>query len=172
MAATLRISYFGANASEPAGASASGGFKFNTEDTQSGTAAVSRPLSTGTNFSWIKQLATEVTATAATAISNRKAYLSGAPTTGLLLHFKQAASYVQAASGNQPSASGSNGATPAGYTALSTTPQTYDSGSDAASGAGRSGDFCVLVAGVSNNYAGGAGNAIALPDFKIDYDEA
>jgi hypothetical protein len=170
MAATVRASYFGANASEPAGASAEGGIKFNREDTQSGTTPVEVPTSTGTEFSWIKQIALEVTATDTTDIDNRRVYLGGAPTSGLKVHFKNGAAYDQADSGNMPTASGSAGAVPAGYTEVSTTPQVYDADAVAAGSTGRNGDFCVLVAGASNGLS--AGSAVALPDILIVYDEA
>lgn len=171
MAATVRISYFGASGTEPAGANAEGGINFNLADSLTGTTPIQIPTATGTNFSWIKNLALEVTGTAATAITNRQVYLGGTPTSGLKVHFKQDATYNQAASGNRPSASGSNGATPSGYTALSTTPQTYHSGSVSAGSTGRNGDFCVVVCGVDNTYSAGGGSA-ALPDLKINYDEA
>ena len=171
MASTVRISYFGPGATEQAGTTAETGFKFNREDTLSGTTAtIAVPSSTGTGFSWHKPLGLEVTATDSTNISNRKVYMGSAASTGLQLFFKQSASYVQAALA--AAATGSNGSTPAGYTLLSTTPQTYDSGSDSAGSTGRSGDFCFVALGVDNTYAGGAGSAIVLPDLKMQYDEA
>jgi len=173
MAATVRISYYGGSASEPAGVDAEGGVKFNREDSLTGTSApIPIPTTTGTNFSWIKQLALEVTSGDSTTISNRKVFLSGTPTAGLKLHFKGASAYDQADADNMPEASGSDGATPSGYTPLTTSPQSYHDNAVSASSTGRNGDFCVLVLGVDSTYSGGAGSNIALPDLKISYDEA
>ncbi|GEM_PF-7060248 len=172
MAATVRASYYGASATEPAGVTAETGIKMNREDTQSGTTAIPVPTTTGTNYSWIKQIALEVTATAATNISNRKISQASTPATGLAYFFKAAASYTQASSANMPAASGSNGATPTGYTAMSGTGQVFDSTSVSAGSTGRNGGFCVLVLGVDNTYTGGAGSAIALPNLLLQYDEA
>jgi len=172
MPATVRVSYYGASGTEPAGVTAETGIKFNREDTQTGTSApVPIPTATGTNFSWLKNLALEVTGAAATSLSNRKAALASSPTSGLLVHFKYSATYAQAASGNMPAASGSNGATPAGYTQMTTTPQSYDNASASANSTGRNGGFCQVVLGVDYSYAGGGGQA-TLPNILISYDEA
>lgn len=82
------------------------------------------------------------------------------------------ASYVQAASGNRPASSGSNGATPAGYTLMTTSPAVYDNTSHATSASGPNGDMAVTVLGVDVNYVGGAGSAISLPSIILRYDEA
>src|SRR3954464_15517345 len=100
MAATVRASYFGGAGSEPAGVNAETGAKLNRDDTLTGTTPIPIPTATGTNYSWFKNLALEVTTLAATAISNRKLSLSGAPSAGLTLHFK-AAAYTQPTGGNQ-----------------------------------------------------------------------
>src|SRR5687767_14388984 len=104
MAAVIRASYYGGNASEPAGASAEGGIKWNREDSQSGASTpIPVPTATGTNYSWIKNLALEVTTVAnpATAITNRNIKLASAPSTGLTQGWK-AAAYAQPTSGNKP----------------------------------------------------------------------
>lgn len=99
--------------------------------------------------------------------------MATSPSTGLTLHWKDVAvaSYAQAASGNRPSSSGSNGATPAGYTAMTTTPAQYDNATVATSGTGPNGDMFVTVLGVDFTYTGGAGSAIALPNLTVTYDE-
>lgn len=163
-----------ATGASPSWANAEGGVKFNLADSATSTTPVAIPTATGTNFSWIKNLALSVTAAGTTAITNRTVKMSGSPTTGLALFFKDVAvaSYAQAASGNRPTASGSNGATPSGYTAMTTSAQQYDNTSHATSATGPNGDICVCVMGVDNTYAGGAGNAISLPDITLQYDEA
>ncbi len=172
MSATTRIDYFGASASEPAGVTAETGLTFALEDNQTGdTNKLNVPTAAGTAFSWIKNLALKVTATAATTISNRKVKLNSAPATGLDLQFKGTATYAQPASGNKPADTGSNGSVAAGYTALTTAYQTYHATGVSAGSTGRNGDFCVLVAAVSATFAGGGGLA-TLPDIGFAYDEA
>lgn len=155
-------------------ASAEGGITFNLADSATATTPISIPTSTGTNFSWIKNLVLAVTGTGTTNISNRNIYMSTSPSTGLALFWKAVAvaSYAQTASGNRPTASGSNGATPAGYTAMTTSAAVYDSSSVATSGTGPNGSMAVCVIGVDNTYVGGAGSAISLPSMKLQYDEA
>lgn len=172
MAATVRVSYYGGNASEPAGAAAEGGTNFNRADSLTATTVIPVPTATGTNYSWKKNLALEPTAGGgSTALSNRKVYIASSLTTGLFLFFKQDATYSQPASGNKPTDSGSNGATPAGYTLATTSAQSYDAVSANATNNTRNGDFCVLVLGVDNTFAGGGGSA-SLSSIKFDYDEA
>lgn len=155
-------------------ASAEGGVKFNLEDTATGTTPVAIPTATGTNYSWLKNLVLAVTATSTTNITNRTVKMSGAPSTGLALFWKAVAvaSYVQAASGNRPASSGSNGATPAGYTAMTTSAVQYDNTSVSTGSTGPNGSMCVVDGAVDNTYVGGAGNAIAGPNVVLSYDEA
>jgi hypothetical protein len=155
-------------------ANAEGGIKFNLEDTILGTTPVPIPTSTGTNFSWLKNLGIYVTATGSTTINNRNIYMSGSPTTGLKLHWKDVpiGSYAQAASGNRPTSSGSNGATPAGYTNMTTSPAQYDNTGVSTGSTGLNGDMAVCVMGVDNSFSGGGGNATSLPSIIIAYDEA
>ncbi len=173
-AAVVRASYFGASATEPAGVSAETGIKFNREDTQVGTTGpIPIPSTTGTNFSWIKNLALEVTTAGTTSITNRTVRFASAPTTGIKGHFKYSATYAQPASGNKPADDGAtNDVTPTGFTVLTAVGQGYDAASVATSSLGRNGGFCVLVLGVSNLYTGGAGSAVALPNIELGYDEA
>lgn len=155
-------------------ANAEGGVTFNLADSITSTTPVPIPTATGTNFSWIKNLVLAVTGTGTTAITNRTVAMGSSPSTGLKLHWKDVAvgSYAQAASGNRPTASGSNGATPAGYTNMTTTPAQYDNTSVATSGTGPNGDIAVCVMGVDNLFVGGPGSATALPNILLGYDEA
>lgn len=154
-------------------ANAEGGVTFNLADSITSTTPIAIPTSTGTNYSWIKNLVLAVTATGTTTINNRNIYYSGSLSTGLKLHWKDVAvsSYAQAASGNRPTASGSNGATPSGYTAMTSSPAQYDNTSVATSSTGPNGDMAVCVLGVDNSYSGGPGSAISLPSIILQYDE-
>jgi hypothetical protein len=181
-AAVTRMDYY--NGASPvftgasfAGVTAEGGFKFNRDDTLSGVTPIPIPGATGTNFSWLKNLALDVTTVGTTTISNRRIYAGSAPATGIGLFYKSVVigSYAQAASGNLPAASGSNGATPAGYTAMATSlggSTAYDASSVASSTLGVNGSLAVIVAGVDNLFVGGPGSATALPTINITFDEA
>jgi hypothetical protein len=175
--ATVRASYYGAATTEPAGVNVDtvGGsaIKFNREDTLAGPTPVPIPTATGTNFSAVKQVALEVTvAGGGTAISNRRVHAASAPATGLGLHFLGSATYLnQQTTVSIPTASGSNGATPSTYTAMTTTAQVYAATSVTAN-TGRNGDFCRLVLGVDFSYAGGANPAGTVPNIVLTYDEA
>ncbi len=153
---------------------AEGGIKFSREDSVSGGTLIPIPTSTGTNFSWIKNLVLAVTATGTTSINNRKIAQSAGAATGLNLYWKAiaVASYAQASAANQPVASNSNGAVPAGYTLLSTSAAVYDNTSVATSSTGANGAMTVCVLGCDNLYVGGSGNAVALPNLLFSFDEA
>ena|SRR5581483_579259 len=155
-------------------ANAEGGIVFNLADSATATTPISIPTATGTNFSWIKNLALAVTGTGTTNMTNRTVKMSGSTSTGLALWWKDVAqaSYAQAASGNRPASSGSNGATPAGYTSMTTSAQQWDNTSHATSGTGPNGDICVVVMGCDFSYVGGAGSAVALPSIILSYDES
>jgi hypothetical protein len=155
-------------------ATAEGGVTWNLADSITSTTPVPIPTATGTNFSWIKNLVLYVTVAGTTAFTNRTVKMGSSPATGLAFFFKDVAvaSYAQAASGNRPASSGSNGATPAGYTAMTTSAQQFDNTSHASSSTGPNGDMCVIVTSVDFSYVGGAGSAIALPNVVISYDEA
>lgn len=112
-----------------------------------------------------------MTTTSSTAITNRRISMSGAPATGLTLHYK-AAAYAQPASGNMPAAAGTNDATPATYTLMTTSAVLYDNASVSTGSAGRNGSMVLVVLGVSNLFTGGAGSATALPNIVLTYDEA
>jgi hypothetical protein len=174
MASTLRISYWnGGSDTAGAGATAEGGVKFNRENTLTGTTPIPIPTATGTNYSWEKHLGLEVTSDGSTTISNRKVHHASGITTGLELFFKATTSYFTPDGTDITDNASTNGADPAGYTAMSTSAQTYDADSVASNtGTAVNGDYCTVVLGVSNNYAGGAGSAIALPTLTFTYDEA
>lgn len=154
-------------------ASAEGGITFNLADSATSTTPIAIPTATGTNFSWLKNFVLAVTVAGTTTISNRRISLSANPSTGLLLWFQAVAvaSYAQAASGNRPASSGSNGATPSGYTQITTSTTVYDSSSVASSSTGPNGKMAVCVVGVDNTYTGGPGSAISLPSIILTYDE-
>jgi hypothetical protein len=154
-------------------ANAEGGVSFSLDDSATGTTPVQIPTSTGTNYSWIRNLELHVTSTGTTTINNRTIKMSGSPSTGLKLHWKDVAvaSYAQAASGNRPSSSGSDGATPSGYTNMTTSAVQYDNTSVATSSTGANGDMAVCVMGVDSSYSGGPGSAISLPSIILGYDE-
>lgn len=174
MAATIRISYFGGASTEPAGATAESGFKFSRADSLSGTAPIPKPTSTGTAFSHVKQLALEVTGTGSTTIGTLQVKLGSSPATGVTAGFLGHATYLDQTGGTGAgSDSGSNGAVPSGYAALTTSYQTYDASTGISTGStGRKGTFCRVVAGIDNNYASGAGSANAFPDLSMQYTEA
>jgi hypothetical protein len=153
--------------------SGEGGFKYNREDTISGTTPIPIPTATGSNYSWLKWLALAVTTSGTTSMSNRRIQLSATETSGLGIFFLGNATYAQATSANMPAASGSNGpATPATFTRATTATQVYDSASVSTGSTGKNGNYCETSLGVDFTYAGGAGNAIALPDVRLIYDEA
>lgn len=155
-------------------ANAEGGVTWNLADSITSTTPIAIPTATGTVFSWIKNLVIAVTVAGTTAITNRTVKMGSSPSTGLNLWWKDVAvaSYAQAASGNRPASSGSNGATPTGYTSMTTSTQQWDNTSHATSSTGPNGDMVVIVLGVDFSYVGGAGNAIALPNVVLSYDEA
>lgn len=173
MAATVNARIF-TGASEGTGADAETGIKFNKEDTQTGTTAISKPSSTGTNYSWKKSLGLRVTAGGgSTSLSNRKIRWASAPSTGLTGFFKDGgATYAQATGSDFTDDTTGNATAPSTYTALSTTMQTWDATSEAATDSDRNGNFVLVVLGVGSNYAGGAGSAISLPNLELQYDEA
>lgn len=155
-------------------ASAEGGASFNLADSLTDTTTpIAIPTAAGTNYSWIKNFVLYVTATGTTSINNRRVAMATSASTGLFLYFKDVAvaSYAQAASGNRPGSSGSNGATPAGYTAMTTSNQVWDNTTVATSGTGANGDLVVCVMGVDNTYVGAPGTAITLPAINLVYDE-
>lgn len=172
MAATVRMSY--ASGAGPTLATAETGIKYNQEETLAGTSApIPRPTATGTEFSWPKVFRLEVTASDSTTGSNfRVSYSGSAPATGLALWWKDdGASYTQV-SAEADSPTGSNGSTPTGYNDLTSSTEVYDATGASFGTTGGKGDYFRVALGVSNNYSGGAGSAIALPSLVLTYDES
>jgi hypothetical protein len=171
MAAGVRLSY--ASSTGPTLGTAETGIKYNREETVAGTTPIPRPTATGTAFSWSKPFRLEIIATDTTSISNfRLNYTGSAPATGLALWYRDDVTTYQRGNALAAADTGTNGATPAGYSSMTTSPYTYDAGSYSTSTPGGKGDYFSTALGVSNNYAGGAGSAIALPDLVVTYDEA
>jgi hypothetical protein len=172
MAATVRLSY--ASGAGPTLATAETGIKYNREESLAGTTApIPRPVATGTAFSYTKAFRLEVTTGDATNLSNLRLQYSGsAPATGLALWYRDDATTYQRPNALAAADAGTNGATPSGFTAMPSSPTSYDSGSYSASSTGGKGDYFSTALGVSNNYAGGAGSAIALPDLMVTFDES
>ena len=165
----------GGTGASVAWANAEGGISFNLADNLTDTTTpVAIPTATGTVFSWTKNLVLAVTVAGTTTISNRRINMSGATATGLQMFWQAVAvaSYAQSAVGNRPASSGSNGATPAGYTLMTTSPVVYDATAVASSGTGPNGKMAVCVIGVDFGFLGGPGSATALPSISLVYDEA
>lgn len=150
------------------------GIKFNREDTAVGTTAIPKPTATGTNYSYAKTLFLNVeSGGGSTSISNRKIRAASAPSTGLYLFWKDGTdTYAQAADVLAADEGTTDGATPATWTAMTTSFVTYDATSEAAVNSTRNGNYLLLGLGVGSNYAGGAGSGIALPDVELQYDES
>lgn len=130
---------------------------------------VTVPTATGTTFTYAKTFHLEVTAGGGTtSISQRKIRFATAPATGLLGWWKAAATYTQA-TGAAAVDSGSNGATPSGYTSLTTSFQTWDATSAAATNSTKNGQYVVVALGVDNTYAGGASASAAVPNIELQY---
>jgi len=155
-------------------ANAETGITFNLADSQTAVTPVAIPNTTGTNFSWIKNLVIAVTVVGTTSISNRTVKMSASAVTGLALYWKAVAvaSYAQASSGNRPASSGSNGAVPSGYTLMTTTASQYDNTTVSTASTGPNGSMVVCVLSIDNTYTGGAGSATSLPTIILSYDEA
>jgi hypothetical protein len=179
-AATVRASWYGASSTEPAGVTAETGVTLNRSDTQSGTTPIPIPTTTGSNYSWVQQLALEVTSAASpsTTLSNATVKLSGSLATGLALFFKGNASYLNQTGGTQGPAdvgTENSGApsTPATYTVTTTTAQQWDAMGTTNNGGsnGRKSNFLDLVLGVASTYAGSPGSS-SLGNGILSYDEA
>lgn len=155
-----------------------GSMRFGRDDSVSSTATLPIPTATGTKFSYLKYLLLYVTVAGTTNITNRRVSWASTPATGLFGFFKDQATYTQnngtqgTAAGNYPADSGSNGATPTGYTLMSTSAQQWDNTSVATSGTGKNGDYCQTVIGVDFTYTGGGNSATSLPNCVLTYDEA
>lgn len=156
--------------------SAEGGLKFNRSDDELTTAPVPIPTATGTNYSYYKSvyLYCNSATGAGTSITNRTIQLAGAPATGLAVVYKDvAATYAQATAVLAADASGgSPPATPATYTAMTTSPVTYQAGSVTSANNTRVGDILQIGLAVGSNYAGGGGSAQTVLSITLGYDES
>lgn len=176
MAATVQAQL--ANGATPTLANAETGIRYGRDDNQTSTATIPIPTATGTKYSYLKYLALVVTATSTTSITNRRISWATSPATGLFGFFQNQATYTQnngtqgTAAGNYPADAGTNGATPSGYTLMSTTPQLWDNTSVATSSAARNGNYVQTVVGVDFTYAGGGNSATSLPSLTLTFDEA
>jgi hypothetical protein len=179
-AATVQAGWFGGASTEPAEVSAETGVTLNRSDTQTGTTPIPIPTTTGSNYSWVQQLALQVTAAAspATTLSNATIKLSATLATGLLLFFKGNATYLNQTGGTQAPAdvgTENSGAptTPAGYTVVTTTAQQWDAMGTTSNGGstGRKSNFVDHVLGVCSTYAGSPGST-SLGNSVLSYDEA
>ena len=171
MAATTKINIsYGAG---PTNADAEAtGIKFNRDDTPTGTTPIPKPTAAGTNYSYAKSLYLNVeSGGGSTSILNRKIRFATAPAAGLTAFWKASASYTQAAAVAAADNATTNDATPATYTAMTTSFVTYDAATAAAVNATRNGNYVLVAGGVSNLYVGGAGSNIASPNIEIQYDE-
>lgn len=179
MAATVKA--YLANSTGPTNASVdsadSASITFGRDDLAISTATIPIPTATGTHYSYLKYLFLDVTVTGATNLSNRKVSWASSPATGITGFFKDQATYTQnngtqgASAGNYPADAGTNGATPAGYTAMTTSPQAWDATSHTSGSSGKNGDYCQTIIGVDNTFTGGGGSA-TLPNVQLQYDEA
>jgi hypothetical protein len=107
-----------------------------------------------------------------TSISDRQIKFGSSPATGLYGFFKDGGTSYSQATAVLAADSGTQGATPATWTALSTSPQTWHAGSVAATNSTRNGDYVLVGVGLGDNYASGAGSANAVPDLVLSYTEA
>lgn len=177
--ATVRISIW-TGSSAGSGASAESGMVMGKSDAlDSNAAPVTIPSSTGTNFSWYKNLGLECTANAGNDIDNRRVHYvetGGGGTadlpTGMTYHYNAQASYVQSTT---PAAdSGSDSATPAGYTDMTGSAVAYDNSNPVTTVADGSvnGDYLRFCIGIDSSYASGPGAGVQGPDLRITYDES
>lgn len=156
--------------------SAESTLKFNRVDSLAGTTPIPIPTATGTNYSFYKSLYLYCTSAtgAGTSISDKQVNLSGAPATGLAVVYKDVTdTYTQSTAVLAADASGgSPPATPATWTAMTTSPVTYDAASDTSANNTRAGDILQVGLAVGSNYAGGGGSAQTVPSIIWTYTES
>ena len=146
---------------------------FSLDDALAGSTQFAEPLVTGTVFSWLATLAYNVTALGTTSQTGvfQVALVTALPT-GISIQFKQVGSYTQAASGNRPASSGSDGATAAGFTKLTTSYQSWDATSHNLSGTGVIASYLQLIAAVDSTYVGNGGLAVPLVSLQFKRSES
>jgi hypothetical protein len=179
MAATTAAYY--SYSTGPTNANCESALKFNRVDTATGTTPIPIPTTTGTKFSWHKAIGLYcVSGGGSTSASNLNVKMGSAATTGLYLWFTdfhdstyhQATTVASADAGTQNSTPAGGGIYAASWTAMTTSNQVYDASGAALTNSAFCGKYCVVCLGVGDNYAGGAGSAIALPNIVLTYDEA
>lgn len=144
----------------------------------------------GTNFSYPKiiALAVDTAASPSTTISNRKLAIEASPAldSGVKLYFTTRSddAYRRADSGTSPnslvqadSVATSADAAPStaelsAFTSLDTTFKEYDSAGVSGGTTGKNGKYVYIVLGLSSKYTGSPSSSVALPNIKIQYDEA
>lgn len=173
MAATVQVWTATGAANAIQLSSAETGFTFGRNDAVIASTAIPRPDTTGTAYSFAKTLLLQVTAVSGgTSLSNRRIRLESAPATGVYLFFRSiGATYTQATAAVSADYVGTNGYIPNGWTLLSTTFQTWDAASATAVASQRNGAYVQVAIGIGQNYLGGAGAAIAIPNLVVQYDE-
>jgi hypothetical protein len=179
-AATVRASWYGGSATEPAGVTAETGVALSKSDVQVGTTPTTVPTTTGSNYSWVQQVALEVTGAASpsTTLSNATVKLSGTPTAGTLVFYKANSSFVNQTGGSGGPAdvgteSSGSPTTPATYAIVTTSAVQYDAMGSAGNGGttGRKSIFADLLFGMCSAYSGAPGS-LTLPNGILSYDEA
>ncbi len=147
-----------------------GGVGWGLADVKDASASpVTVPIAAGTTFTYAKTFHLEPTAGGGTtSLSQRKIKFNTAPATGLAGWFKALVTYAQAVAAAAVDA-GTNGATPAGYTAMTTAFQTWDAAAAAAANNTKNGQYVVVALGVDFLFAGGASSASPVPDIKLQY---
>jgi len=181
VAATVRLSWYGASPTEPSGITAedNAGIVFNRENSKAGTsvtAGLPIPVIPSTIYSWRKIVALEVTAVGTTDLANRRISIASPWPAGLHLYMMPLATYADPALGTKPTDNLTTDAVvPSGYTEVVFPILTvYDATTIASTSLGRNGDFCAMVLGVDSAYAAGGGLAgsIPIPVYRLTYDEA
>lgn len=157
---------------------------FSRADAYNDTATpITLPTAGNRKFSELRYLALyTASGGGSTTLSNLKASWASGPSAGLTGHFLTGgqATYTQnngtqgASAGNYPADDAvTTGTAPTGYTALTTTPQSYDATGGAATNSAKSGKYLQMVTAVDGtNYVGGGNLTTALPNIVITYDEA
>ena len=176
MPAVVRVSWYGASATEPAGVTAESGVSLDRSDSQQGSEPVLLPTTTpGTSYSFIKQVALEVLTTAATTLSNGSVRATAVMPPGIAWMYKASDTY-QGTAGGPPASleeSGSNPAVPSGFAVPTTSPAVYSTLGMSTGTTGRKGPFVQLVGGLSREYARlwAAHGIVKLPSLVMSYDE-
>lgn len=174
MAATVRASIW--TGSSPTAANAESGIKFNRSESQTDTTTpVPKPTSAnGTNYSWPKVLALEITgADAATTLSNRRIHRASSPAAGITMWYKDDNdTYNRPTTVAAADNASADDATPAGYSAMPSSATQFDAGADSAGATGRSGDYVSVAVGISTLYTGGGSTNVTLPNIVLTYDES